>query len=484
MIDIKNLTIKKAHEHLMKGDFTAVQLAQAYLDEIAAKNGRINAYLEVFGDVLEQAKAADARIKDGTAGLLTGIPIAVKDNILIKGRKAGAASKILEGYVAPYDATAIARLKKEGVVFIGRTNMDEFAMGGSNENSAYGAVHNPHDESRVSGGSSGGSAAAVTMFGALAALGSDTGGSVRQPASFCGAVGFKPTYGSISRYGLMAMGSSLDQIGTIAKSADDAQILFDAMAGHDEYDSTTLPAGAFGGIRASEDSVSKKGVASGAKKRIGIPRHFMKQGIDAEVLANFEAAVARYQKLGYEIVEIELPNIEYSLAVYYVIMPAEASSNLSRFDGMKYGALKEGNDLLADYLRTRTEGFGKEVRRRIMMGNYILSSGYYDAYYAKANLVRDLIRTDFDEAFKKVDFILTPTSPVPAFKIGEKSADPLQMYLADIFTVTANLVGGPAISIPSGFVEKERKQLPLGIQLMAPHKADASLFHCAKDFLA
>lgn len=479
-IDLKTITIRSAHDAFVKGEYTAVELAQAYLEEIAAKNGRINAYLEVFADVLEQAKAADALIKAGKGGLLTGIPIAVKDNILIKGRRAGAASKILEGYVAPYDATAITRLKKEGVVFVGRVNMDEFAMGGSNENSAYGPVRNPHDESRVSGGSSGGSAAAVAMFGALAALGSDTGGSVRQPASFCGVVGFKPTYGAISRYGLMAMGSSLDQIGTIAKNADDAQILFNAMAGHDEYDSTTLPESAFGGIKASDSPLS---VASG-KKRIGIPRHFMKQGIDAAVLANFEASVARYKKLGYEIVEIELPNIEYSLAVYYVIMPAEASSNLSRFDGVKYGALKEGNDLLADYLRTRTEGFGKEVRRRIMMGNYILSSGYYDAYYAKANLVRDLIKVDFDEAFKKVDFILTPTSPVPAFKIGEKSSDPLQMYLADIFTVTANLVGVPAISIPSGFVEKEGKQLPLGIQLMAPCKADASLFHSAKDFLA
>lgn len=475
-IDLKTITIRSAHDAFVKGDFTAVQLAQAYLDEIAAKNGRINAYLEVFSDVLEQAKAADVRIKEGKGVLLTGIPIAVKDNILIRGRRAGAASKILEGYIAPYDATVIARLKKEGVVFIGRVNMDEFAMGGSNENSAYGPVRNPHDESRVSGGSSGGSAAAVAMFGALAALGSDTGGSVRQPASFCGVVGFKPTYGAISRYGLMAMGSSLDQIGTIAKNADDAQILFNAMVGHDEYDSTTLPEAAFTSIKAH--------TGVGTKKRIGIPRHFMKQGIDAEVLANFEEAVARYKKLGYEIVEIELPNIEYSLAVYYVIMPAEASSNLSRFDGVKYGALKEGNDLLADYLRTRTEGFGKEVRRRIMMGNYILSSGYYDAYYAKANLVRELIRADFDKAFEKVDFILTPTSPVPAFKIGEKSSDPLQMYLADIFTVTANLVDVPAISIPSGFVEKEGKQLPLGIQLMAPCKADASLFHSAKDFLA
>ncbi|MEI6345779.1 MAG: Asp-tRNA(Asn)/Glu-tRNA(Gln) amidotransferase subunit GatA [bacterium] len=486
-IDLKTITIRSAHDAFVKGDFTATQLALAYLDEIAAKNAKINAYLEVFTDVLEQAKEADVRIKEGKGGLLTGIPIAVKDNILIKGRRAGAASKILEGYVAPYDATAIARLKKEGVVFIGRANMDEFAMGGSNENSAYGPVRNPHDESRVSGGSSGGSAAAVAMFGALAALGSDTGGSVRQPASLCGVVGFKPTYGAISRYGLMAMGSSLDQIGTIAKNADDAQILFDAMAGHDEYDSTTLPESAFGGIKsnvASGVAGAAKSDAVGVKKRIGIPRHFMKEGIDAEVLANFETAVARYKELGYEIVEIELPNIGYSLAVYYVIMPAEATSNLSRFDGVKYGALKEGNDLLADYLRTRTEGFGKEVRRRIMMGNYILSSGYYEAYYSKANLVRDMIKADFVEAFKKVDFILTPTSPVPAFKIGEKSSDPLQMYLADIFTVTANLVGVPAISIPSGFVEKEGKQLPLGIQLMAPHKADASLFHCAKDFLA
>ncbi len=470
MIDLKNLTIQIAHDNLVKGTYTAVDLAKAYLENIEKRNGTINAFLEVFRDVLEQAAKADALIKAGGATLLTGIPVAVKDNILIQGRRAGAASKILEGYIAPYDATAIAALKKQGAVFIGRTNMDEFAMGGSNENSAYGPVKNPHDESRVSGGSSGGSAAAVAMEGALVALGSDTGGSVRQPASFCGLVGFKPTYGGVSRYGLMAMGSSLDQIATFGKTSADARIVFDAIKGNDRMDSTTLPAGAL------SESHTKKNYT------IGVPRHFMKSGIDADVLANFEESLEVLKKAGHTIVEVELPHIQYSLAAYYVIMPAEASSNLTRFDGVKYGALKSGNTLLEDYINTRTEGFGKEVRRRIILGNYILSSGYYDAYYNKATTVRDLLRKDFTEAYKKVDFILTPTSPVPAFKIGEKSSDPVQMYLADIFTVTANLVGVPAISIPSGFVEREGKKLPLGIQFMAPHEFDDTLFDIGEQF--
>lgn len=483
-IDLKNITIRTAHEAFLKGDFSPIDLAKAYLAEIEAKNPRINAYLEVFSDVLEQAKVAETLLKNGKGSLLTGIPIAVKDNIVIKGRRAGSASKILEGYVSPYDATVIAKLKAQGAVFVGRTNMDEFAMGGSNENSAYGPVKNPHDESRVSGGSSGGSAAAVAMYGALVALGSDTGGSVRQPASFCGVVGFKPTYGGISRYGLMAMGSSLDQIGTITKNADDVEILFNAIYGNDPHDSTTLPVGAIKSSSSSKDAKAVQG------KVIGIPRHFMKTGIDADILANFETSLEKFKKLGYTIKEITLPNIEYSLAVYYVIMPAEASSNLARFDGVKYGALKEGSgsdqgagNLLSDYFATRTQGFGKEVRRRILLGNYILSSGYYDAYYNKANLVRELLKNDFNEAFKTVDFILTPTSPIPAFKIGEKSSDPLQMYLADIFTVTANLVEVPAISIPSGTVEREGKKLPVGIQVTAPRKADVSLFALSKDFL-
>ncbi len=476
MIDLSSLTIKKAHDHLMKGDFTAVDLAKTYLAQIEKKNKDINAYLEVFADVLEQAAVADKRIAEGKSTLLTGIPLAIKDNILIEGRHAGSASKILEGYIATYDATAIKKLKAAGAVFLGRTNMDEFAMGGSNENSAYGPVHNPHDEARVSGGSSGGSAASVAMNGALAALGSDTGGSVRQPASFCGVVGLKPSYGRISRNGLMAMGSSLDQIGPITKNVEDSEILYSFLKGNDPMDSTTLP------DKINSTATDEK-MKSGKKLTIGVPMHLMKEGVDADVLKNYNEAIERYKSLGYEIKEVTLPNSGYALAVYYVLMPAEASSNLARFDGIKYGMHVDGENLIDDYVQTRTAGFGKEVRRRIILGNYILSAGYYDAYYNKANLVSELIRSDYEKAFEEVDLILTPTSPLPAFKIGEKLADPLQMYLADIFTVTANLTSMPAISLPSGVVMKEGKSLPLGVQLTAPLYREDLLFTVGKDFL-
>ncbi|HEY4479348.1 MAG TPA: Asp-tRNA(Asn)/Glu-tRNA(Gln) amidotransferase subunit GatA [Candidatus Paceibacterota bacterium] len=461
MIETNGLTIVSAREHLDHGDFRAVELAEAYLKNIEAKNKTINAYLEVFDDVVEQAKEADKKIQAKKSGTLTGIPIAVKDNILIKGRRAGSASKILEGFVAPYDATVIEKLKKVGAVFLGRTNMDEFAMGGSNENSAYGPVKNPHDLSRVPGGSSGGSAAAVAMDGALAALGSDTGGSVRQPASFCGVVGLKPTYGGISRHGLMAMAASLNQVGTLAKTVEDTKLLFDVIRGKDPMDSVSID------LAYSNES---------KKITVGVPWHFMSEGVDPDVLTNFNESIKQLEKKGCTIREISIPHISYSLAIYYVLMPAEATSDLARFDGVKYGMRKEGNGLLGDYLETRTVGFGAEVRRRIMLGNYILSSGYYDAYYNKANLVRQLLRKDFEEVFRGVDVIMTPTSPVPAFKIGERASDPLSMYLADIFTVTANLVGGPAISIPSGFANRDGKNLPLGLQFTAPHGREDLLF--------
>lgn len=464
MIDLSKLTIKKAYESLKKGDYTCVELSKAYLDEIKKKNKGINAYLEVFSDALEQAKEADKRLEAGTATLLTGIPFAIKDNILIKGRIASSASKILENYHATYDATVIEKLKKEGVVFLGRTNMDEFAMGGSTENSAFGVTRNPHDTARVAGGSSGGSAAAVAMDGALAALGSDTGGSVRQPASFCGLVGLKPTYGRVSRYGVMAMGSSLDQIAPFAKTVSDAEIIYEIIKGVDEKDSTT--------IAHNPEKKSKK-------LNIGIPRHFLKKGLSKDVLDNFDKSIKKFKKLGYEIEDIELPNISYSLAVYYIIMPAEASSNLARYDGMRYGLHKDGKDIIDDYFITRGEGFGKEVRRRILLGTYVLSSGYYDAYYNRANAVRRIITDDFHKAFEKVDIILTPTTPTPAFKIGEKSSDPVAMYLEDIFTVTANLTGMPAISIPSGFSGK----LPLGLQMTARHGDEKTLFEVGKEFL-
>ncbi len=472
MIDIKNLTIKKAHEHLIKGDFTARELTESYLAEIQKKNPEINAYLEVFADALVQADEADKRIKAGKADILTGIPFAIKDNLLIKGRIASASSKMLENYHATYTTTAVQRLIDRGIVLLGRANMDEFAMGGSTENSAYGVTKNPHDTTRVSGGSSGGSAAAVAMDGALAALGTDTGGSIRQPSSFCGTVGLKPTYGAVSRYGAIAMGSSLDQIGPITKTVEDAEIIFNTIKGADGFDSTVI-----------SDTTFAKASYKGKKPVIGVPSAFLNQGgIDEAVLANFKDSVEKFKKIGFEVKEISLPNIGYSLAVYYVLMPAEVSANMARFDGVKYGLHKDGTNMVDDYFVSRREGLGREVRRRIMLGTYVLSTGYYDAYYNKANIVRNLLRDDFKKAFETVDVILTPTAPTPAFKIGSKTEDPIQMYLEDIFTVTANLVGVPALAVPSGFVEREGKQLPLGIQITAAHGREDTLFVVGKEF--
>ncbi|OHA28714.1 MAG: glutaminyl-tRNA synthase (glutamine-hydrolyzing) subunit A [Candidatus Taylorbacteria bacterium RIFCSPHIGHO2_12_FULL_45_16] len=487
-IDLSSMTITKAHEAMKNGDFTAVDLAQAYLDEAKKRNPEINAYLEIYDDVIEQAKVADEKIaevkkssyakasKDKQRSkdfpMLLGIPFAIKDNILIKGRIASSASKILENYRATYDATVIEKLKKEGVVFIGRTNMDEFAMGGSTENSAYGVTKNPHHTSRVAGGSSGGSAAALAMDGALAALGSDTGGSIRQPASFNGLVGLKPTYGRVSRSGVMSMGSSLDQIGPFGKTVTDAEIVYNAIKGQDALDGTTI----------SDATYSPKRVGQ-QKPVIGIPRHFLTgDGIAKDVLANLDESLEHFYQLGYEIKEIKLPNISHALPAYYVIMPAEVSSNLSRFDGVKYGLHKDGVDGIDDYFETRGRGFGKEARRRILLGTYVLSSGYYEAYYNRANAVRRIITQDFLKAFEDVDVIITPTTPAPAFKIGEKTADPVVMYLEDIFTVTANLTGLPAMSVPSGFSEIEGKKLPLGLQMIARHGDEKTLFEVGKEF--
>jgi aspartyl-tRNA(Asn)/glutamyl-tRNA(Gln) amidotransferase subunit A len=467
MIDLNSLSITKAHTALLQGEYTVRELVEAYLDVIKKTDGDIHAYLEVFDDVVEQADRAQKML--GPENPLAGIPFAIKDNILIKGHRASASSKILENYVAPYDATAITKIKEKGAVFIGRVNMDEFAMGGSTEKSAYGVTKNPHDLERVSGGSSGGSAAAIAMNGALVALGSDTGGSVRQPASFCGVVGLKPTYGSISRHGLMAMGSSLDVIGPITKNVADAEIVWNAIRGKDSYDATSI------------DIPSNH--SSSSKLRIGIPRHFLTgDGIDKRVMEVFEESVSKLKAQGHEIVDITLSNIEYSLPVYYVIMPAEVSTNLSRFDGVRYGLHKNSGTLLLDYMNSRGEGFGKEVRRRIMLGTYVLSAGYYDAYYNRALQVRDMLKAQFDTVFKSVDVILTPTAPTPAFKIGEKNADPVSMYLEDIFTVTANLVGVPAISVPAGYNEVDGKKLPIGIQFMADRGREDFLFTIGKDF--
>lgn len=467
MIDVKNLTIAQAHDALKKGEFTATQLAQAVLDVIEKDNAEINAYLEVYDDVMEQARAADEVIAAGKQGPLTGIPIAYKDNILIKGKKATASSKILTGYVAPYDATVTEYLKKEGVVFIGRTNMDEFAMGSSTETSAFGMTRNPLDTERVPGGSSGGAAAAVAMGGALASFGSDTGGSIRQPASFCGLVGLKPTYGMVSRHGLMAMGSSLDQIGPFARTVADAELLFNAIAHQDVYDATTI------------SETDRAAAKPAMRKVIGVPWKFIEtDGVDADVVANFKESIEKLKAQGYEIRDVNLPHLPYALPTYYIIMPAEVSSNLSRFDGVRFGLRVEGKDLLDTYQKTKGEGFGKEARRRIMLGTYVLSAGYYDAYYNQANKVIALLREDFNKAFKDVDIIATPTTPTLPFKPGDKK-DPLSMYFADIFTVPANLVGAPAISIPSG---KDAHGLVYGLHLTSPHLREDILFTVGKDF--
>lgn len=472
MIDLNTLTIASAREKLDSKEFSAVDLAQAYLDEIKKKNSELNIYLEVFDDVLEQAQAADLRIAKGESLPLLGIPLAIKDVILIKGRRVSAGSKILENYVASYDATVITKLKKEGAIFLGRTNTDEFAMGGSTENSAFGVTKNPHDVSRVAGGSSGGSVAAVATNLALGALGSDTGGSVRLPSSFCGIVGLKPTYGRMSRYGLIAMGSSLDCIGPVAKNTKDAEILYNAIAEYDDLDSTSV-----------NFSQGSRGESSGRDtKIIGVPWDLVNgEGIDTKVKENFKQSIAKLEALGYKIKDISIKNLDIALAIYYIIMPAEASTNLARFDGVRYGLHKSGENLLEDYTKTRGTGFGPEVRRRILLGTYVLSAGYYDAYYGKAEITRNMLKREFDKVFEGVDLVATPTATNVAWKIGEKS-DPISTYLEDIFTVTANIVGIPAISVPSGLVEVDGKKLPLGIQFMAPHQRENLLFEVGKKF--
>jgi aspartyl-tRNA(Asn)/glutamyl-tRNA(Gln) amidotransferase subunit A len=472
MIDLHKLKIKDTHQSLKNGDFSARELSEAYLKKIEEKNKDINAYLEIFDDVLTQADMADKKISDGKISALTGIPLGMKDNILIEGKNNTSASKILKGFISPYDATVTQKLKTENAVFLGRTNMDEFAMGSSTENSAFGVTKNPIDTARVAGGSSGGSAAAVAMDGALAGLGSDTGGSVREPAAFCGVVGLKPTYGSVSRYGLMAMGSSLDVIGPITKTVTDSEIVFNAIKGRDRMDSTT------------HENKFEARKSKSEKMVVGVPYHILEQdGIDVLVRKNFDESIQRLKGSGFEIRDIKIPSISYSLAVYYILMPAEVSSNLARFDGVKYGMhIDGGGNLLEDYLKTRKEGFGPEVRRRILLGTYVLSTGYYDAFYNKANIVRQKISNEFSNVFQDVDVIATPTTSSPAFRIGEKS-DPLSMYLADIFTVPANIVGIPAISIPSGFVKENAVSLPIGLQLMAPNGDEDILFEVGKKFL-
>ncbi len=467
MIDLNSLTIEKAHQRLLKGEFSCRELAEAYLKAIKEKNPEINAYLEVFNDVLLQAEEAQTKFANGTATLLTGIPFAIKDNILIEGRIASAGSKILENYTATYDATVIKDLKAAGVVFLGRTNMDEFAMGSSTQTSAYGVTKNPIDTSRVPGGSSGGSAAALAADITLAALGTETCGSVREPSAFCGLVGLKPTYGALSREGIIAMGNSLDQVSPFGKNVRDTEIIFKALSRHDPEDSTSVP-------------MDKRSQASKENsKKIGVPWHLFKEGIDSAVLENFKQSLEKLKSAGYEIVDIKLPHAKYSLAAYYIIMPAEVSTNLARFDGMRYGYSSEGDTLWEVYKKSRGKGFGREARRRILLGTYVLSHGYYDAYYNKAVKVRGKIKEEIMQAFKTVNYILTPTVPMTAFKLGEKLDDPVAMYLCDIFSAPANLSGVPSLALPSGF---STEGLPFSIQFMTPHFCEDSLFEIGKKF--
>lgn len=468
------MTISKLREAFCAKIDTPTEAVKRALNVIKEKDGAVHAFIDVYeASALDMAKEATEKYKNASdphaLPVLLGIPLAIKNNILINGERATASSKILENYHATYDATIIKKLREAGAIFIGSTNMDEFAMGSSTENSAFGPTKNPHDMTRVPGGSSGGSAAAVAMKVVPAAIGTDTGGSVRQPASYCGLVGYKPTYGAVSRYGLIAMGSSLDQAGPLTNTVADAELLHSIISGEDEYDATTITSMTYGEVTKKE------------KYTIGVPREFLATGIDDDVLRVFEEQLKVMKDEGHNIVDISLPLFEKGLAAYYIVMPAEVSSNLARFDGIRYGLSVEGEDLLAVYEQSRAKGFGAEVKRRILLGTYVLSSGYYDAYYGKAELVRTLMRKELSEVFKLVDLIMTPTAPTPAFKFGEQE-DSLAMYRQDIFTVPVNLTGVPAISWPMGTAEREGTMLPIGIQCIAPHGGDARLFDAGKRF--
>ncbi|MBI5138473.1 MAG: Asp-tRNA(Asn)/Glu-tRNA(Gln) amidotransferase subunit GatA [Candidatus Vogelbacteria bacterium] len=472
MLDTSKLTIKKSVEMMNSGELTSEALVYAHLEVSKVKNLELNAYVDIFDDAIASAREADKKRKNGDKSSLLGIPLAIKNNILIKGKRATACSKILENYTATYDATAIANLKQAGAIMLGSTNMDEFAFGSSTQTSVFGPTRNPHDTSRVPGGSSGGSVVAVAANMALGALGTDTCGSVRQPSGWCGTVALKTTYGVVSRSGAIAMGSSLDQISPIAKNVEDVELLFNSMRGHDPLDAT------------SEDYNAHKFVPTERQaKRIGIPWKFVEKGLAEDVLNNFKKTADELKSKGYEIVDIELPNAEHALPAYYIVVPAEISANLARYDGVRFGLHVDGKDLLEDYKFSRAMGFGKEVRRRIMIGAYILSHGYYDAYYNKAKSLRKIIAEDFDKVFTGADSvsaIMIPTSPGPAFKIGEKSDDPVEMYLEDIFTAPTNITGTPSLAVQGGTVSREGKDLPQGVQFMAPRFGEDSLIKLGK----
>ena len=478
-MDIKNTTLHELAASLNAKELSSVELCSAYLAEIDQRDGEIGAFIDIDREkMLASAAAADERRAKGEAlSEFDGIPVGIKDNICVKGERCSCASKLLENLISPYDATAVERLRKQGFIPFGRLNMDEFAMGSSCENSAFKKTRNPLDTSRVPGGSSGGSAACVAAGFAPAALGSDTGGSIRQPAAFCGVVGMKPTYGRVSRHGLVAFASSLDQIGPFTRDAEDAGILLDAICGFDKMDSTSLPDAA-GGFTAA----AKAGSASGslAGMTFGLPKEYYSGGIDAGSARVLDAAVEKVKSLGGKIVDVSLPHTKYAIAVYYIIATAEASANLARFDGMRYGRRAEADDLTATYFKSRGEGFGDEVKRRILLGTYVLSSGYYDAYYLRAQKVRTLIRKDFENAFKQCDMMLTPAAPQVAFKFGEKS-DPLQMYLSDIFTISLNLAGSCGIAVPAGI--DSNTQMPVAMQLLGPAMGEAKLLQATAAFM-
>ena len=459
MVEFGNITVHKALELLDRGECSSVDLVKGVAAEISARDSEMGAYLSVDEEyALDQAAVCDEMRAKGQAGRLLGVPIAVKDLLNVRGQPCTCASRILEDYVSPYDATVIARLRAEGAVFLGRTNMDEFAMGSTTENSAFKITRNPRNSEHVAGGSSGGSAAAVAGGTAIAALGSDTGGSIRQPASFCGCVGLKPSYGRVSRYGLTAYASSLDQIGPLTRDVNDAALLLEIIAGRDTMDSTSIdvPVPAYSSMLGGDMT----GV------RLGLPREYFAAGLDPQVEREVRRAIDECGKLGAEIVEVSLPHTEYAIATYYIVATAEASANLARFDGVRYGfRAAGGTDPIEMYSKTRAEGFGAEVKRRIILGTYVLSSGYHDAYYLAAQKVRTLIRSDFTKVFETCDALLAPVAPTPACRIGEKTGDPLQMYLLDILTVTANLAGICGISIPCGTTDDG---LPVGLQILGP----------------
>jgi aspartyl-tRNA(Asn)/glutamyl-tRNA(Gln) amidotransferase subunit A len=471
-IDLNRLTIAEARDLLRRREISARELTRACLDQIALVDPKLNAFITVCArEAHEQADAADARLAAGDAPSLCGIPLAIKDIYATRGVRTTAASKILENFIPPYDATVIATLRANGAVFVGKANMDEFAMGSSNENSAFGPTRNPHQVERVAGGSSGGSAAAVAADQCLGALGTDTGGSIREPASFCGVVGLKPTYSRVSRFGVIAYASSLDQVGPFAKTVRDAAIMLRDLAGADPCDSTCS-------ARPVPDyEATLTGEMAGV--RVGVPKEFFVEGIAPEVEQSVRAALKSYESMGARMVDISLPHTSYAIAAYYIVATAEASANLARYDGIRYGLRVPGDNNIEIYNRTRARGFGAEVKRRIMLGTFVLSAGYYDAYYLKGQKVRTMIRRDFERAFESCDVIATPVAPTTAFRLGEKTSDPLQMYLSDIFTISVNLAGLPGMSVPCGF---DASGLPIGLQLIGPPFGEEAILRAGDAF--